>query len=164
MKKRALLVVLIFFLATIACDEFSAILLEGGKDDFEPVKTYPLSLLGTATVTEYWKAGSCTMPATATFFAGDDQFCQLTVSFAYTNLEGGKCVPNGETKAWIVQGHFEKSDQKCRFSSCNDRPDAYEASGILQFYPTRSAWMTASCSLIKNSEKQVSIEVPAMHK
>jgi len=171
MKKRALLVLLIFFLATVACNkedlpDWIANLLGGGdaqRTFSEEVKTYPVNLKGFATISEPWDQGSCTMAGSAKFFAGDDGTCQLVVSFPMTNLIDGKCVPNGDTKAWQLQGAFQKGYQVCRFDHCNDRPDAYTAAGFIRFYPASSdSASNLSCSLIKDGKRRVTIEVPAL--
>lgn len=171
MNKRALLVLLVLLLASLACDtkdlpDFIANWLEGGdaqRTFSEEVKTYPVNLKGSAVVVEPWDKGSCTMTGTAKFYAGDDGACQLVVSFPMTSLIDGNCVPNGDTKAWQLQGTFQKGYQVCRFDHCNDRPDAYSAGGFIRFYPTSSdAGNNLSCTLIKDGKKKVTIEVPAL--
>jgi hypothetical protein len=128
----------------------------------EEVKTYPVSLNGSATVTKPYNAASCVRQGTAHFVAGEDQTCALVVSFpmTITNIKG-QCEDNGDTEAWVLRGAFVKGYQVCRFDSCNDNAD-YEAAGLIKFYPAETDPATVRCSLVKNNKLQVTIELTAL--
>jgi hypothetical protein len=128
----------------------------------EEVKTYPVTLKGSATVSTPYDAATCVRQGSATFVAGDDSTCVLNVSFpmTYTDIQG-KCVDNGDTQAWLLSGTFAKGYQVCRFETCNDN-EAYYASGFIRFYPTSTDSATVRCSLAERNKLEVTIELPPL--
>ncbi len=163
MKTNRVALLLFCLLTSLGCMLFP---IEFGGDARrtlgEEIKTYPVSLQGSATVSIPYYAATCVSKGTATFVAGDNQTCSLYVSYPRTYTDtSGQCVDAGDTEAWLLQGAFVKGYQVCRFETCNDNPD-YVASGFIRFYPTSTDSATLKCSTAGKNELRVTIELPAL--
>lgn len=161
MKTIKILILLGSALLLLAC-EFVSWGGDARRTFSEEVKTYPVNLQGSATVSTPYDVATCTRQGTAAFVAVEDETCSLYISYprTYTDING-KCVDAGDTEAWLLKGTFLKGYQVCRFETCNDNAD-YAASGSVKFYPNTTDPAAVTCSLADKNEVQVRIELPSL--
>ena len=125
---------------------------------------YPREFYGAAAI-KTWNV--CDTSASLNFTAFDDGTCVLLVNYhpAYQNFEGllpgdagyGECKSTTDTQAWYIYGSFERSEQVCKFTYCNDKEN-YTATGSLNFTgESAKAYEAITCSSRDNGEVQISV-------
>lgn len=142
----------------LGCNDFSS-------SDTENVSTYPVTYTGAATLKT---SNVCDSQASAAFTAYDDGTCVLTISFplAYQNFEGlmpgdagyGECKTKvDDLLGWTIYGEFDKKQQVCKFSYCNDK-SYYSAKGHMTFSALQAdLTQTVMCTSKESGEKQIEI-------
>ena len=168
-KASILSILVISSLACMICDEVNpgsrAEKILGCRDSLaSEVMNYPREYYGAAAI-KTWNV--CDTSASLNFKAYEDGTCVLSVSYisAYQNFEGllpgdagyGDCKSTTDSLGWEIHGKFDKSEQVCIFSYCNDDQD-YSATGSLSFTGgDAKAYEAIKCTSRDKGEEQISI-------
>lgn len=179
MRRHPFLLMIVFLvlpaIACVLCDDIpsgsnafleSILSCDGLEESSEDrVVNFPVNYGGTAQI-KTWNV--CDTTANAAFKAFADGTCALMITYepAYQNFDGlqpgdagyGACKPSGDSLLVPFFGRFDKVQQVCKFTTCNNETD-YTASGSLMFSTRQAAGVSDLITCTENSNGEVDIEV-----